>query len=452
MDLAELLRRPEGKTLEFKRDVSSPEGLVKTVVAFANTAGGVVVVGVDDKSRTVVGVDQPRRLEERIASLISDSITPRLVPTLEVATWRGRSVVLVEVYPSPVRPHHVVREGELQGTYVRVGSTNRRADPALIEELRRVARGQAFDEQPVSELGEDALDFPAAAAAFAPMRRLERRDFLSLGLVTRYQGRRVPTVAGVLLFGRQRLEYFPDAWIQVGWFGGKDRARILDQAEFKGYFHQAIPDAITFVREHMRREVEIGPVRRRELWMLPPDAVREAIINAVAHSDYSQQGAPIRVALYEDRLEVENPGLLPFGLTLEDITQGISRLRNRVVGRVFHELGLIEQWGSGIPRMMAACREAGLPPPKFEELGFRFRVTLSGTRVSIPQVDDVENRILELLREGGGLRTAEIAQRLEMSDRATRARLARLIERGLVRVAGLGPRDPQRRYYAVEDR
>lgn len=81
------------------------------MVAFANTAGGVVVVGVDDKSRTVVGVDQPRRLEERIASLISDSITPRLVPTLEVATWRGRSVVLVEVYPSPVRPHHVVREG-----------------------------------------------------------------------------------------------------------------------------------------------------------------------------------------------------------------------------------------------------------------------------------------------------------------------------------------------------
>ena len=83
-------------------------------------------------------------------------------------------------------------------------------------------------------------------------------------------------------------------------------------------------------------------------------------MNAIVHADYAQQGAPIRIALFDDRIEIENPGLLPFGLTIEDIMQGVSKLRNRVIGRVFHELHLIEQWGSGIQRMTAACQEAGL--------------------------------------------------------------------------------------------
>jgi predicted HTH transcriptional regulator len=88
-----------------------------------------------------------------------------------------------------------------------------------------------------------------------------------------------------------------------------------------------------------------------------------SVVNAVIHADYAQRGAPIRLAIFDDRLEVENPGLLPFGLTLEDLPRGISRLRNRVNGRTFHALGLIEQWGSGIQRVTAACRDAGLAPP-----------------------------------------------------------------------------------------
>ena len=117
------------------------------------------------------------------------------------------------------------------------------------------------------------------------------------------------------------------------------------------------------MEKHSLRGAEIGRVRRRDRWNLPPEAVREAIVNAVVHADYSQRGGPIRVAIYDDRLEVENPGLLPFGLTLEDLPRGVSKVRNRVLGRVFRELGLVEQWGSGAQRMIAACREAGLPAP-----------------------------------------------------------------------------------------
>ena len=114
---------------------------------------------------------------------------------------------------------------------------------------------------------------------------------------------------------------------------------------------------------------------------MPPAAVREAVINAVTHADYAQRGAPISVSMLDDRLEVENPGLLPFGLTVEDLPRGIPRLRNRVIGRVLHALGLIEQWGSGVQRMAAACRDAGLAAPVFEEIATRFRVTLSTKRV-----------------------------------------------------------------------
>ena len=127
----------------------------------------------------------------------------------------------------------------------------------------------------------------------------------------------------------------------------------------------------------------------------------------------ARRGAPIRVAIFDDRLEVENPGLLPFGLTLADLPLGISKLRNRTIGRVFHELGLVEQWGSGIQRMIAACRDSGLAPPVWEEVGLRLRVTIRSEVTGAVSVDPLDGS---------------------------------LVSRGLVREVGTGPRDPKRRY------
>jgi predicted HTH transcriptional regulator len=152
------------------------------------------------------------------------------------------------------------------------------------------------------------------------------------------------------------------------------------------------------------------------------------------------------LAIFDDRLEVENPGLLPFGLTVEDLHRGVSKLRNRVIGRVFHTLGLIEQWGSGIQRMSAACHDAGLPSPVLEEIGIRFRVTLSTTRTSTPVLDEKDQAILTALTENGMI-TSDIAKVIGLTPRATRTRLAKLIDRGLVREVGTSPRDPKRRYF-----
>jgi ATP-dependent DNA helicase RecG len=131
-----LLRSPEGKTLEFKRDLSSPRNLLKTLVAFANTAGGILVLGLGD-DRQILGITQPLDEEERLCSLIADSIAPRLVPNIELVTVEDKTLLLVEVFVSGQRPHWLKAEGPEQGVYVRLGSTNRQADRELIAELRR---------------------------------------------------------------------------------------------------------------------------------------------------------------------------------------------------------------------------------------------------------------------------------------------------------------------------
>lgn len=445
--LIDLLRRHESKTLEFKRDLSSPVKIMRTLVAFANGAGGALVVGVEDGSRRVVGVAHPSKTEEQLANFISDHIEPRLAPEIHVIPWRKTHVLAVEVFPSPSRPHYVKTMGCPAGVYVRIGSTNRQADAAAVAELQRVVRGRCFDEEPMPELNSEALDFRAASECFATVRRLARRDLRSMQLLTSHQHREVPTVGGILLFGRDRLKHFPDAWLRAGCFADTDKSVILDSANITSYPLQAVEEALRFVQRNTRRAIEVPGLRHREVWEFPLVALREAIVNAIVHADYAQHGAPLRLAIFRDRIEVENPGNLPPGLTIEDIRRGVSKLRNRVIGRVFHELGLIEQWGSGIQRMISACRRAGLPEPEFEEIGSGFRVTFRRQRTLPPQRDELDTSIIEFLRRRPGASTSRIAARIRRTSRATQTRLKRLVELGELVAVASSPKDPRKGYH-----
>jgi ATP-dependent DNA helicase RecG len=319
------------------------------------------------------------------------------------------------------------------------------------QELRRMVRNESYDAQPVPALNSEAIDFRAASELFAPSRKLTVGDLESLRLVTKHQKRLVPTNGGILLFGSQREALLPDAWIQVGRFARTTRTRILDSREIHDYPAVVIPFAVEFVKKHALRSFRIEGVRREEQWNIPLPAVREAITNAVVHADYSQRGAPIRVLIFDDRVEMENPGLLPFGLTMEDIQNGVSKLRNRVIGRVFKELGLIEQWGSGICRMIDTCRENGLPAPELLEIGTHFRVIFRLEKASQAVVDSIENRIpLAAIRAGNGLSTKQVAETVAFSTRSARTRLKALIEKGLIVEVSSSITDPKRIYLPLQ--
>ena len=375
MSIDELLSQPEGKTLEFKRDLSSPKPLLKTLVAFANTAGGRLIVGVEDDHR-VVGVPNPLDDEERLCNLIADGISPRLVPNVEMTTVEGKTLLVVDVFVSGLRPHWLKAEGPEQGVYVRLGSSSRQADPALIEELRRTAQGVAFDELPMPELGLDDLDLAAAKKLFQGISVLDEHALRTLKLLTLYQGRLVPSKGAVLLFGKERTQHFSDAWVQCGRFMGTDRAAIFDHIDIHDPLPQAVDGILLFLKKHAMRGADFSDTRRLDVWSIPLTLLREAVINALVHADYSQRGAPIRIAFFDDRIEIENPGMLLPGMTLEDMRQGVSRIRNHVIARVFRELNLIEQWGSGVRRIFSEAMELGLPEPQFLEVGMRVRVVV----------------------------------------------------------------------------
>ncbi len=165
---------------------------------------------------------------------------------------------------------------------------------------------------------------------------------------------------------------------------GSTKAGIFDQLDIQAPLPQALDQALGFLKKHALRSADFQELRRVDRWSIPLASLREALTNALVHADYSQRGAPIRVAYFDDRIEIENPGVLIPGLSLDDLPRGISRLRNRVISRVFRELGLIEQWGSGIPVILEEAASQHLPPPLFEEVGLRFRVTLPLAQASSP--------------------------------------------------------------------
>lgn len=164
MIIDKLIIQPEGKILEFKRDLSSPKSVLKSLVAFANTAGGRLIVGIDDNKK-ITGIEHPLDEEERLCNLIADSISPRLVPNIELMTVEGKTILVVEVFLSGERPHWINIEGKEDGVYVRLGSTNRQGDRELIAELHRGTDGISFDQMPMPELSIDNLDLDAAKSS-----------------------------------------------------------------------------------------------------------------------------------------------------------------------------------------------------------------------------------------------------------------------------------------------
>jgi ATP-dependent DNA helicase RecG len=187
----------------------------------------------------------------------------------------------------------------------------------------------------------------------------------------------IPSNAGIILFANEeaRFHQFADARVSCARFAGTEKVDFIDRLDIDGGLLTAIDEVPKFIRRNTRMAAEIKAIRRRDIPEYPVLAVREALLNALLHSDYSTQGSRILVAIFADRMDITNPGMLPLGTTLEDFKNGVSNVRNKVIAKVFGKMELIEQWGSGYKRIMDICTNEGYPEPNWEEFGSAVRVT-----------------------------------------------------------------------------
>ncbi|CCB86253.1 ATP-binding protein [Parachlamydia acanthamoebae] len=437
--IEEYLSQNESKTVEFKENTRSLSGIVKTVVAFANTSGGVLLIGVKDKTKEIVGVPNSLHEEERIANAVSDSVAPLIIPDIEIHAYRDRELIIIRV-PHAAGPFYLKSEGSKNGVYIRFGSTNRIADDEMLNSLKLFSENRAYDELPSPK---GVLDKEAIEKAFAIVKKYPTKKQLeALNILTEHLGKSINTNGGTLLFGLNRLTLFPDALIRCARFKGITKEKIIDSQEITSSLPFAIGEVLAFIEKNTSIESVIGKIHRQDIPEYPPLALREAVINAVLHSDYSIKGCYIQIAIFDDRIEFTNPGGLPFGQTIQKALMGFSKLRNRVIGRVFKELKLIEQWGSGLQRIIAVCEKEGLNIPLIEEHNNQFRLTLYGKRTQQRQLLTWEEVLIDHLKEKQSITTKEAARIWNVSDRTARTRLKVMIESGRIQRIATSEKDP----------
>lgn len=444
--IEELLQQEEGKTLEFKENAKNLEGIMHSIIAFANTAGGKILIGVKDKTKEVVGLRDPVAEEMRLANAIADSIEPLFSPDIHVVSWRNKEFLLIQVAHS-IGPYYVRAKGLKKGTYIRLGSTNRLADAAVLAELERLGENACFDETASMGCSIQDLDLDAIKTFYKKVgKKFEESTALSLRLYVKKQSKLIPSKGAILLFGKNREEIFPNAVVRCVRFQGVAKDKVLDHQDIDEYLPLALDKIMSFIQRNTKLGAEIGPSMRKNIAEYPPVVVKEAVTNALIHTDYSAGGSQIQVAIYDDRIEMTNPGALPFGLNLSDALQGVSQLRNRVIGRCFRELDLIELWGSGLKRMISQCRKLGMAVPRFEELGHFFRVTLYNRREMKPVIRGWKKELIDLIVKRKEIIPKDAALLWKISDRATRARLKKMVEEGLIVELSTNPFDPQKKF------
>jgi predicted HTH transcriptional regulator len=415
--------------------------------------------------------------------LISDSIRPQLLPTIELVPLAGKTVLVAEVWLGQQRPYYIKRLGPHQGAYIRIGSTDRQASAGMVAELRRHAQGESYDESPARRAKLSDLDTDHLSRLLK--RDVDEQALRTLNLVVEEQGQLVPTNGGVLVGSAHPETFLPHAWVQCARFRGDSRRVITDQARVLGPLPDAVDKTMDFLKRNAFLRAEFGEIYRQDVYSIPLAPLRELVINALVHSSYADHGTPIKIAFYDTSIVIESPGGLLPGLTVERVLEGVSVIRNPVLARVFSELGLIEQWGTGLPNAMEAIIAAGLPPIDIEEGHERLKITVHIENHDPAQhqvesekhqvehqveqdVDPTEQEvkqdrwqrelgqrgddIIRLVAQGPQTRAAILtALGLTNNHRAYTRHIVPLVDAGLlVRTAPDSPRAPTQRYALTE--
>ncbi|MEV6865774.1 ATP-binding protein [Streptosporangium subroseum] len=382
-----------------------PKTTRETLSAFANTHGGVLILGLNETNGFApTGVRNPAKLSSDLAALCSTDMEPALRPLIHIHDFEGVKLVVAEipeVDPSR-RPCFYRGAGMTKGSFVRVGDGDRRLSSYEVQVMLS-SRGQPReDEQGVPGAGLGLLDPTAVELLIARLRvgrpyafkDLDRHDVLRRAkiLVTGMDGEETLSLAGLLALGAYPQEHFPQLMISFVHYPTSSGdvpatgTRFLDNLTIEGPIPVMVRDALAAIRRNMSRRAVITGAGREDVWEYPETALREAVVNALVHRDLSSaaRGTQIQIEMYPDRLTIRSPGGLFGPVTLDSLVdEGVSSARNATLMKILEEVPIhgetrtvCENRGSGIRAMVASLLAAGMSPPHFDDRVSTFVVTI----------------------------------------------------------------------------
>ena len=391
-DLVELLSNGENSGIEFKRDDIHADSLAKEISALLNFEGGHIILGVEDDG-TIAGLMRPPEDAEQWAlNVCRGNLQPPIIPYWETLRFEDRVVAVISL-PSdaPDKPYKA-RRGSAWVTFVRVGTTSREASREEEQRLYQASGLVRYDTKPVPGSSLSDLDRQRLVNYSRDVRGQQsppnsddtawERLLANIDLLVEDRGRFVVTVGGLLLFATNPTRYLPQAGVTATAFPGVRKGyETIDEDVIRGPLaplvsHNGrlaepgvIDRAIEFVRRNMGSTTWLEGGRRRRKLSYPNDAIREALVNAVAHRDYTIALTDIEVSLYEDRLEVLSPGRLPNTVTVEKMKLGYWAARNELLKEVLRDYGYVEHRGMGVPYKLIAgmLQHNGTEPDLIEE-------------------------------------------------------------------------------------
>ncbi|SPT60555.1 ATP-binding protein [Actinomadura madurae] len=379
-----------------------PKSLRETLSAFANTQGGVIILGLDEaQGFNASGLPNPAKMAADLGAMCSEDMEPPLRPLIKIHTFEGAQVLVAEVseIDPAQKPCHSRGAGITKGSYIRVSDGDRRLSAYEVQVMLS-SRGQPReDEQAVHGVELDQLDVASVDALVARLKTSRPFAFKDLDrmavlrrakvLVPGDDGGDVVSLAGLLALGAYPQEHFPQLMVTFVHYptegGAGSGDRFLDNVTLEGPIPVMVRDTLAVIRRNMSRRAIITGAGRQDVWEYPETALREAVVNALAHRDLSgaARGAQVQVEMYPDRLAIRSPGGLFGPVTVDSLGEaGISSARNATLIKLLEDVPLpgetrtvCENRGSGIRAMVEALLAAGMSPPQFTDKISSFLVT-----------------------------------------------------------------------------
>ncbi len=455
MSLSSLLSKGPGPTLEYIPQADHGR-LAETLVAFANADGGTVLLGVSPDG-TIKGDLLSEEIESALRLALVACRPPVRTEWEQMETPQG---VVVAIRVPRSTELHSLADGRV---LLRTGNENRPLGGEAIRQLAATKSSGDFETESVAGATRADLDDDLITEYLAKREERQRRP----AIVAREQMLRdigaldlsgQPTVSGLLLFGRQPQTHLPQSGLLFVRFTGNEPRGPEGlpgygrREEIGGPLPRLIERAWQVVWSEMRVEAVVRGLVREERTEYPPFAVREALVNAVAHRDYRLGGRRIEVRMFDDRLEVISPGGLPGYMTLENLVDEHYARNPRLVDGLF-QWGFIESLGLGVDRMIEDMLRAGHPPPIFKATPYSFSVTLKNVRErrAAPEweyrMNERQMRAMRFIQEQGRIANRDYQELCpDVSPETLRLDLADLVERGLILKIG----DKRGTYYILK--